>query len=311
MQTLNLEQLVRRMTNRALLTQLALLRFGLLLRHSARTLGPLHSLSPMIKMAREQRCEFFFDLHGREVGFLSWERLPSARRPMVRQMPAVKLTKYEADPAYSRAIHVQLASGAAIPNTVVHICRSSEPPRRERVLRQRARAAAVSQLSAPQEILDMRAADFASVLTQAECCLILNRSPIHKSMSTRDYLAKLRDLIGTEQLKIYRDPHGVAGGVLTWAWLGPEAAARLKERSLPSLHFSEWREGSQLCLCDAVASLPCLAQLQRDVLTDLFPDQRFVLLYRHSSSGKGGELLSLDRAHPGQVTRSWIQVCEA
>ncbi len=310
MPILKLEQLVQRMTITALRRQLTLLKMGLLLRFFASEFRTVADFGAWSNATKAECCEFLFDVNGREIGFLSWENTSSANQTGTTEVKAIDLLRYEVDVAYARSLHVLLVTGAVVADTQIHIGSRCTPQRRQRTLLRRYRAPSPPLADEAQEILTMRAHEFTAVVTLAECCDLLQHSRLHTWQPARAYLSKLRDLIATHQLKIYRDSRG-PGGLLTWAWLSDDASSRIKDRPLHALHFSEWREGRVLCFCDAVAAPHFFGRLYEDILTNLFPEQRHVMLYRHPASGRGAELIALDRAAPEHTLMSWIQPYEA
>jgi hemolysin-activating ACP:hemolysin acyltransferase len=274
-----LATLVRMMGNAALQQHVNLLRCSLLIVSRAGHSCVIGDVIAFNTCVLEQRCDIFFDALGRQVGVLAWDAVDPQAPPGER-----RLIHFRAIPGYENAMQELHLAG------ILHTSDSADA------------------CGAPDSIFDMRKDSFLQALVLGRCLLLMASSPLYQPQPLRRFTQRLLDVIGMAQYKLYgANSADGSAGLLTWAWVSTRTVSRLSTTPLHAAHSSEWREGTELCVCDAVMSAPARAEIYRDILSALFPEQQTVLLYLLPALGRNAGVIRLDRSRPDNVLSTWLQ----
>lgn len=130
----------------------------------------------------------------------------------------------------------------------------------------------------------------------------LRQGAAHRTSTLRAEPGRLNVLLTMRLARIYSRPDGRPAGLLTWAWLTPDALRRAKTHPLDQLHHSEWNEGSHLCLWELHAHPEVLPQIIADLDSGLFPQETEVWLYRPRGPQR---LQRVVRSQAGAALRHW------
>lgn len=95
--------------------------------------------------------------------------------------------------------------------------------------------------------------------------MLLGQLPQYSALPLAALFTRIRNPIQRRQYRLYISSTGAPIAFYTWAWMDSDVLRRHGSRPVYALELAEWNEGSELFLCDAVAT----AQGANLVLEDL------------------------------------------
>lgn len=278
MEIINLAELLERIGERSLQEQAAAIRFGLAWRCATPEMRTIADLGARMGAALRHEYDFFFDAHGRQVGY-------------VCTAPAVG---YRCDPAYAAPMQALRAAQGAIDAAALPVGPVSWPPRE------------LHGKYVPPRTLAMRQADFASIVPAVACLRLAYRCRAYDTAPAAALSAKLYDQLSTRQIKLFRSATGRIQGFLSWAWLAPQTIENIAAQALHFTDYAEWREGAVLALCDCVYERDIAATLRKEILEGLHPEQDRMAIYCLPDVTTVARLLSFDRTAAPAAFDQWL-----
>lgn len=303
-------------------------KLGLAVQLVQRHLGGEHTAQQLerlfVALASGQH-EFYFDHAGRSVGFVAWVRVSA-------QVSRTLLLK---GPEGLGAEHWQGGDQPWIMDMVAHdgclphmladlrdrllaaceVITYFRIKRRLRIAKQLSRrdrtsffqrppaVPAAPALTTRQDMLHGVVARLGKARLLGDFLLALRHGDPARRSALWQSTYRMSEVIAARQYRLYGKP---AAGLLTWAWLSDFTIARVAEHPLHTVHSSEWNEGSVLCLCDAFASDSIREQVLADICSDLFPQEKRILLYVPPTAGASARLVEVERTCNAGLLQQWL-----
>lgn len=303
-------------------------KLGLAVQLAQRQFGGEHTAQQLerlfVALAGGQH-EFYFDHCGRSVGFVAWVRVSA-------QVSRTLLLK---GPAGLSAGHWQGGDQLWIMDMVAHdgclahmladlrdrllaaceVVTYFRIKPRLRIAKQLSRRDRTSFFQRPpavparpplttrQDLLHGVAARLGKARLLGDFLLALQHGDASRRSALWQSTYRMSEIIAARQYRLYGTP---ATGLLTWAWLSDYTIARMAEHPLHTLHSSEWNEGSVLCLCDAFASDSAREQVLADICSELFPQEKRILLYVPPTAAAAARLVEVERACNAGLLQQWL-----
>lgn len=128
-----------------------------------------------------------------------------------------------------------------------------------------------------------------SAIQMGMAAMLLGKLAEYSALPLAALFSRIRNPIQRRQYRLYTSTAGAPIAFYTWAWMESEDLRRHGARPVYALELGDWNEGSELFLCDAVATEEGVDRLLEDLRGGLYSRDR-LFVYPCCGSDRDQEL---------------------